>query len=169
AAASPASPASPASTASTGKTYQIRSGDTYSRIAHKQKVSVASLIAANPSVKPNALLVGQTIHLDAATSSPAIASPPAPKPLASAANTTISAPKAPAPVTETAAAAAVETPSATSDQKFLPITIDGEMTYGDFASQYGTDTDRLNALNGLDLRNTTVLAKGSELYVPAQP
>jgi len=43
------------------------------------------------------------------------------------------------------------------------------MTYGDFASQNGTDTERLNALNGLDLINTTVLAKGSELYVPARP
>jgi hypothetical protein len=43
------------------------------------------------------------------------------------------------------------------------------MTYGDFAAKHGTDADRLNALNGLDLTNATVLAKGSELYVPAQP
>ena len=31
------------------------------------------------------------------------------------------------------------------------------------------DGIRLNALNGLDLTTATVLAKGSELYVPAQP
>ena len=43
------------------------------------------------------------------------------------------------------------------------------MTYGDFAATHGTDTSRLNDLNGLDLTQTTVLAKGSELYVPAQP
>ena len=43
------------------------------------------------------------------------------------------------------------------------------MTYGEFASKHGTDTERLNALNGLDLTHATVLAKGSELYVPAQP
>jgi hypothetical protein len=28
---------------------------------------------------------------------------------------------------------------------------------------------RLNDLNGLDLTSATVLAKGSELYVPSQP
>jgi hypothetical protein len=50
-----------------------------------------------------------------------------------------------------------------------PVTIDSEITYGDFAANHGTDTERLNALNGLDLMNATVLAKGSELYVPAQP
>ena len=43
------------------------------------------------------------------------------------------------------------------------------MTYGEFASKHGTDVERLNALNGLDLTTATVLAKGSELYVPAQP
>ena len=43
------------------------------------------------------------------------------------------------------------------------------MTYGQFATQHGTDAERLNALNGLDLTTATILAKGSELYVPAQP
>ena len=43
------------------------------------------------------------------------------------------------------------------------------MTYGEFAAKHGTDAERLNALNGLDLTTATVLAKGSELYVPAQP
>ena len=50
-----------------------------------------------------------------------------------------------------------------------PVTIDSEITYGDFAAKHGTDATRLNALNGLDLSTATVLAKGSELYVPAQP
>ena len=45
----------------------------------------------------------------------------------------------------------------------------GSMTYGEFATKHGTDAERLNALNGLDLTTATVLAKGSELYVPAQP
>ena len=43
------------------------------------------------------------------------------------------------------------------------------MSYGEFAAKHGTDIERLNSLNGLDLNTTTVLAKGSELYVPAQP
>jgi hypothetical protein len=62
-----------------------------------------------------------------------------------------------------------ETASAAPEKKFRPVTIDGEMTYGEFAAKHGTDAERLNALNGLDLTTATVLAKGSELYVPAQP
>lgn len=181
-----ASGTAPAKSPASGRTYQIRSGDTYSSIARKQKVTVAGLIAANPSVKVNSLRVGQTIRLAAGTSGNALASTSAPRPLASTASAPVSAPKAPAPVasapaapaapkpalagmTETASAAPLETLSPTPDKKFRPVTIDGEMTYGDFASQHGTDTERLNALNGLDLINTTILAKGSELYVPAQP
>lgn len=173
----PAGSSAPAPAAS-GRTYQIRSGDTYSSIARKQKVTVARLIAANPSVNANALRVGQTIRLDAGPSGKAIASSSAPKPMASTASAPVNAPKAPAPVaskpaptgmTEVASAAPQESLSPTPNKKFRAITIDGEMTYGDFASKHGTDTERLNALNGLDLINTTVLAKGSELYVPAQP
>jgi hypothetical protein len=43
------------------------------------------------------------------------------------------------------------------------------MTYGEFAAKHGTQIERLNELNGLDLNQNTVLAKGSELYVSAQP
>jgi hypothetical protein len=43
------------------------------------------------------------------------------------------------------------------------------MTYGEFAAQHGTDTRRLNELNGLDLTKATVLFKGAELYVPGKP
>lgn len=72
-----------------------------------------------------------------------------------------------------ASAAASSTPAPTSpsnpEKKIRSVTIEGEMTYGEFAAKHGTDTSRLNDLNGLDLTNATVLAKGSELYVPAQP
>lgn len=53
--------------------------------------------------------------------------------------------------------------------KTRAITITKEITYGEFASQHGTDIKRLNELNGLDLTKATVLAKGSEIYVPGQP
>lgn len=56
-----------------------------------------------------------------------------------------------------------------SEKKIRSITIDGPLTYGEFATKHGTTTERLNDLNGLDLTHATVLAKGSELYVPAQP
>ncbi|MGC4015986.1 MAG: LysM peptidoglycan-binding domain-containing protein [Luteolibacter sp.] len=49
------------------------------------------------------------------------------------------------------------------------IIIQNETSYGAFASQHGTTAERLNDLNGLSLSTSTVLAKGSELYIPAQP
>ncbi len=69
----------------------------------------------------------------------------------------------------TAATTPLEVSSPTPEKKIHPITIEGEMTYEEFAAKHGTNPERLNALNGLDLSNATVLAKGSELYVPAQP
>jgi len=54
-------------------------------------------------------------------------------------------------------------------QKTHAIMIHKEITYGEFATQHGTDIKRLNELNGLDLTATTPLAKGSEIYVPGQP
>lgn len=75
----------------------------------------------------------------------------------------------PAPVAEKSPAPAAPAATNAPDRKVHPVIIENEMTYGEFASQHGTDTERLNALNGLDLINATVLAKGSELYVPAQP
>jgi LysM repeat protein len=163
-------------TTGTGRTYQIQNGDTFSSIARSQNISVASLIAANPSVKPSALRIGQTIQLDSGEAAPTSTNPPTTPEL----DTETAAPSAPTAASLpkiTHAAANTQEPAnsdqeiaATSeDQKFRTVTIDAEITYGDFASKYGTDIERLNALNGLDLINTTVLAKGSELYIPAQP
>lgn len=196
-----------------GKTHKVQPGDTYSKISKKHGVSVDSLVAANPSIKPSALRPGQLVNLGGrAAAAPAMASSmpvvnskapaaparvpthssvakapaiphnmpvstaaPAPRPAAvptPASLTTTAAPAhataaaAPAPAPSPAETAA---PSPTPERKIRPVTIDGEMTYGDFAAKHGTDADRLNALNGLDLTNATVLAKGSELYVPAQP
>jgi LysM repeat protein len=72
-------------------------------------------------------------------------------------------------VAEDATSAPQSTPSPSPEKKIHSVKIQGEMTYGEFAAKHGTDTSRLNDLNGLDLTNATVLAKGSELYVPAQP
>lgn len=49
------------------------------------------------------------------------------------------------------------------------IILDSQTTYGEFADKYGTTAERLNHLNGLSLGTNTLLAKGSELYIPAQP
>lgn len=76
-----------------------------------------------------------------------------------------------APQSSVAKAETPAAPAKSSDApgKIRPVTVEGEVSFGDFASQHGTDIARLNNLNGLDLTSTTVLAKGSELYVPAQP
>lgn len=217
AAQAPSTPAAlPAVTSASGKTHTVRSGDTYSSISKKHGVSVESLVAANPKVKPSALRPGQQVSLGgraptAASSMPAsmpvvsskAAAPaahlsaakapavphnipvstaaPAPRQSHVPTPASISPAPAPAPAHQPAAAPAASTPapapaaagtaapSPTPERKIRPVTIDGEMTYGDFAAKHGTDADRLNALNGLDLTNATVLAKGSELYVPAQP
>lgn len=212
--AQPATPAmlaatTPAAAASEGKTHKVQAGETYASISRKHRVSINSLVAANPDVKPTALRPGQVIRLSSAKPASApiashtaeakpvshIASTPKPRtPAASVqeiptpATTTVMATKAPetpaqpvakstpAPekLAETTAAAPVTqssqpAPSPNPEKKIRSVTIEGEMTYGEFAATHGTDTSRLNDLNGLDLTNATVLAKGSELYVPAQP
>lgn len=216
----PAPAASAAAVASvSGKTHTVRAGDTYSSISKKHGVSVESLVAANPKVKPSALRPGQQVNLGgrapaaasampasmpvvsskapaappahlAAAKAPAVphnipvsTAAPAPRPSHTPTPASISSTPAPAPAPQPAAVPAASTPapapapaaaetaapSPTPERKIRPVTIDGEMTYGDFAAKHGTDAERLNALNGLDLTNATVLAKGSELYVPAQP
>lgn len=55
----------------TGTTYTIRPGDTFYAIAARYGISLQALIAANPDVDPNRLVVGQTICIPTVT-------PPAP-------------------------------------------------------------------------------------------
>ncbi len=189
-----------------GKTHKIKQGETYGTIAKKYRVSVDSLISANPGIKATALRPGQEIRLSAsspnAPSSPAAktasaiagnsTTPPksVPKPAIKAPSTNLTqSPQAPASnqsvstlSTNTASyplntvdivppkpAAATENSAPALEKKIRSVTIEGPMTYGQFAAQHGTDPSRLNDLNGLDLTQATVLAKGSELYVHAQP
>ena len=39
------------------------------------------------------------------------------------------------------------------------------MTYAEFAAKHGTTVEKLNANNGFDLVGSTILAKGSQIYV----
>ncbi len=192
----PALPAAAKSPTATAKNHKVQAGETFSSISKKHKLSTEEIIKANPKVNPSALRPGQVISLGGesapmtmisnptppATSQPAatpvtkapaavpnnipVSTPAPPKPFANAeAKPLPAASPPPAPVAENTAPAVTNAP----DRKVHPVIIDNEMTYGEFANQHGTDTERLNALNGLDLINATVLAKGSELYVPAQP
>ncbi len=128
--------------------YTIRPGDTFSSIARRHDMSVEDLMAANPDTDAKTLRPGQKIKLgipqDAATGS-----------------TGGTANDRPAEAEET-------TPPA-DKPAIVTMTVDAEMTYGEFAAKHGTDIARLNELNGLDLDASTLLAKGSELYVPQMP
>lgn len=196
AAVAQAAPEVTASTASSskpsGKTHEVKTGETLFSISKKHGVSAETLAAANPKVKASALRPGQVVSLGGDAPATTMISAPAHAKTPPAVEKTPNAPPAPvtksAPARESAPAVTSATPetksapaaakspaaekealSPTAEKKIRPITIDGEMTYGEFATKHGTNAERLNALNGLDLTTATVLAKGSELYVPAQP
>ena len=67
-----------------------------------------------------------------------------------------------------APAAAKEQPAA-DGARIRTVAIEETTPLTSFAAAHGTSIARLNALNGLNLNSSTVLAKGSELYVPAHP
>lgn len=180
-------PGKAAPTASGGSSHTVQPGDTFSSISRQYNTTVESLLAANPGLDPKNLKPGQKILLStsskAATATAKTAAPKAEAPRKpdlgqpagtsensspstakhkSAATTAVSGKEKP---DETSAAPAPQPP----EEKVRTVMVDAEMTFGEFANQHGSDIKRLNELNGLDLTGTTVLAKGSELYVPAQP
>ncbi|WAC21257.1 LysM peptidoglycan-binding domain-containing protein [Luteolibacter sp. SL250] len=178
-----ATPSPAPAPANHGETYVVRDGDTFYSIARKHKVSAESLIAANPDIKPSAMRAGQLVRLQAkpapapvAKSSPAPAAGPAEptagKPTPESTPVANHSPVASRP-TSPSPAEIPDSPAPVSPEPpkgaLKSVIIDGEITYGEFAAKHGTQIDRLNELNGLDLMQDTVLAKGSELYVNAQP
>jgi len=187
----------------TGKTHKLKDDETFTSIGKKYGIPTATLIAANPDVKPSAMRPGQIINLSMpsqtpgatakatvpdANEAPATAPPqdrPAARPLAAATKAPPVPDKAPtlAPAKPLAASTrAPATPSAAKTSSTAPagttapakanvrlVGIDGNTTYGEFAAKHGTTVMRLNELNSLELVESTALAKGSELNVPAQP
>ncbi|MCX6865245.1 MAG: hypothetical protein NTV46_03315 [Verrucomicrobia bacterium] len=113
-----------------------------------------------------------------ATAAPSVTAPKPPVPATAAPSVT--APKPPVPATAgttavprlaapQASISQEKTASSKSEIKARAVMVERAMTYGDFAVQHGTDTRRLNELNGLDLTKATPLIKGAELYVPGKP
>ena len=178
-------PAQPAGAAvAPGKTHQVKEGETFSSIGRKYGIATAALVAANADLKPSALRPGQVIQLTKPAPLPAPEKVLAPEqaapdakpaargaaiatPAATAAATPAAAPPAPRAAVSAKPAASGSTPAAKPNIR--SVTIDGTTTYGEFAAKHGTTINRLNELNALELVETTVLAKGSELYIPAQP
>lgn len=141
---------SPAATKES-RTHTVVAGETFYKISMRYGITVDELTTANPNVNHKALKIGQKIIVGLATED--IVKVPVPDPSLSSEIPTLSAPES------------VEKPRA-SDH---PIRIEKEITYGEFAAQHGTTTRRLDELNGYELDPSTVLARGSELYIPAQP
>ncbi len=158
---------------SVAATYTVKAGDNIHKIARKTETSVEKIAKLN-GIKTNSIIqIGQILKLpqnSVATAPLEKAVPPIARSQAPAVRSEMeSTPVKMAGAQDSKVAAAKEaTPAATPARKIKPITVDGEITYGEFASKHNTDTERLNALNGLDLTVATVLAKGSELYVPNQ-
>jgi LysM repeat protein len=136
----------PASAPASG-THIVKSGETFYSIARHYGLSAEALQAANPQIKPGALRAGQTLHLG---------SKPAPVATRSTSDTE-------------PAAAEIASQPVSNLPKLRLVVINDPIDFGAFAAAHGTSTAKLNALNGHNLNPSTVLAKGSEFYVPAQP
>lgn len=144
----------PPSPKGTAKTRQLQAVEAVSSISKKHGMPPsAPALAASPTPAAAVKSPAPTQNIPVSTAAPASSAP----------ETNLASAPAKQPVAEQAPS------SPNPDKKIRPVTIEGEMTYGEFATRHGTDAERLNALNGLDLTTATVLAKGSELYIPAQP
>ena len=149
-----------------GPTHTIKAGETFAKIAKQYEVSIDSLITANPTVKPTALRLGQKILLPA-TSKTSVQNMPE-ETNGTATSTEIKSDKEQSPPTSTSDATdeSSDAHPTLTQRTARTIATDREMTYGELAAQYGTETDRLNSLNGLDLQSSTVVVKGADLLVP---
>jgi LysM repeat protein len=158
----PPTASQPAPAAGSG-IHQVKQGETYYSIGKKLGISAEKLQAANPTIKATALRPGLTIKTGQANSAPSGGRPANTQALP---NPSASQP-APAPPPPPARNPAPTGQAPRSSPK--PVMINDTITVGEFAAKHGTTVARLNSLNNLDLVESTVLAVGSELYVPAQP
>jgi len=156
--------------------YTVKAGDTFYGIARQHKMSEATLQAANPKAKPTRLQIGQVLVIDASAKTQAKVNSKTveKKPTKVAQKSSSKSAKSPevkksavakAPVKKSPVASAAP-PVVKKPSSIRTITVQKQMTYGAFASQHGASTSQLNSLNGLQLSKSTMLAKGSELYVP---
>ena len=144
--------------------HTIKSGETLTLIAKQYAVSIESLMLANPSVKPTALRPGQKIILPQSINASKETAPSK-----EIQNDSPSIEAHPSDHTPHEASAIDESEIETAfpiKRTARAIATDREMTYGELAAQYGTETDRLNSLNGLDLPPSAIVVKGADLLVP---
>lgn len=156
---------------STGhKTYKVKKGDNFYRIARAHGLSEAQLKAANPGVKPRKLQIGQVINLTVKTTNKKITkttSKPTPRQTAQKPISKTEATKSVTKNTEPLPPAPVkEEPQPVEQPVAKTVQVTKVINYGDFARNHQTTVEQLNTLNGLDLKADEPLQIGSYLYVP---
>jgi LysM repeat protein len=149
-----------------GPSHTIKAGETFAKIAKQYDVSIDSLITANPTVKPTALRLGQKILLPASSKSSVQNMPEETNDTATSTETKPDNEQSLPTNTSDATDESGNANPTLTQRAARTIATDREMTYGELAAQYGTETDRLNSLNGLDLQPSTVVVKGADLLVP---
>ncbi len=169
-----------------GKSHTVQGGETFTSIAKKYGVSSAALMAANPTVQAKSIQLGQVIRLpespvevgqsgkDSSVPSetvPVLEAPAVPSPQVQAVELPPAAPVTPMTpaVQGSEEPRPVIKPAPVAPNKKYQAVVERDMTLGEFAALHQTSTERLNEINGFDLSSTTILAKGSEIYLNPKP
>lgn len=144
------------------KQYTVKKGDNLYKIARAHDTSVANILELNQGLNPNKIRIGQNINLTSSTNNKTATTP------TKAVAETCPVPdkkkaivKKPAPSQKTEQVA-----HAPKQAKVRTVSVTRQMTFGDFASTHGSTVEQINEMNGLKLTKSTVLAQGSELYIP---
>jgi len=176
----PVAPTSKTSHPKKSANYTIKSGDTFYGISRKNKLKLSVLEADNPNISASALRVGQRIHVrnyqaskEVAKKTPSTLKKSAPKPVKKSAPKPAprksSKPKAaPKPSVAKKSAPLPEPKFEAKTEAIRSVKVSSDITFGALAANHGVTTTQLNELNGLNLTKSTLLAKGSELYVPTR-
>jgi LysM repeat protein len=132
--------------------HKVADKETYYSIAKKYGVSVNELEKQNPKINPRALRIGQVVEIpekqEALEKTETVA-------------TTDHVPTLGGPNHTSTVSTGGQLRASEK-----PIRITKEISYSEFAKNHNTTTSRLDELNGLRLDPTTILAQGSELYIP---
>jgi LysM repeat protein len=165
-------------------TYTIKKGDTFYGIARVNNISVGKLTQLNPGISPARIMSGQKLKISGSPAPVVATSSSSPKKSSTTAltrnvtskkstTTPISTRKksTPKPVAMMEAAPAptppkMEESTPTAPSSVSSVILTNETTLSDFASKHRTSTEQLNSLNGWNLPRATLLARGSEIYVP---
>ncbi|MDA8975233.1 LysM peptidoglycan-binding domain-containing protein [Akkermansiaceae bacterium] len=166
---------------SVGKLKELNPGVDTNHITEGQKLKISGKPAAQIASRKRSSTwsAAQVSHRPTPVSAPKKSSTPAltrsaasKKTVASSQPTSsrkIAEPKVATVKKEVASAPAppkVKEPMPAAPKKVSSVILTNETSFSDFASKHGTSTTSLNALNGWNLPKATVLARGSEIYVP---